>query len=119
MTFPVLIAVIFIYCRSLLPTENIEEKKYPSFDISPYSCQFDYEQIKKLAFTPPKYENLVKSAFKQRFKEYYAFNDTDLLREFVKNTSLTEPVAAIEFTSSVSVYLFYEIIHKSTQNVFL
>lgn len=96
------IVALFTYFRSIVDVQTHPEIHYKPFEPDQPTCYTGYiflaKPIKKLGFSPNTqfYSQLVDAALKSRFKTN-GFEDEEELNQWIRNTTISEPVVAITF----------------------
>lgn len=127
MAFPILIVVLFTALRNAATVEKHSEIIFEPFESSHDPCQVGYvfnaQIIRKLGYAPNSqfYTDLIKTALGTKFK-VSGFETEDDLKQWIRNSSVIEPVAAVNFDTSQSVSAIIMnilIMHLLIHNIFI
>jgi hypothetical protein len=114
--FPIAIVLIFSSARQAFEPQTYPEIKYRAFNPFSSRCQFGniffgIEDIQKIYFSPNDafHEKLMKDAIGQKSFTLIGVADENELNVRIRNQSVIEPVAAVQFSidSSVSLKIFF------------
>jgi hypothetical protein len=110
MIFPVLIVLVFTYCRGIIGSTKSPEIHYESFNTFPSSCgSFGNDQIKKLGFAPNNsfFLDIITTAVDNKSgskMELIPLENENELSWWIRNQSAVAPVAAVLFEDIDEVF---------------
>lgn len=123
MVFPILIVILFTALRNAAKVEKHSEILFEPFESSHDPCQVGYaynaQTIRKLGYAPNSqfYSDLIKTSLGTKFK-VSGFETEDELNQWIRNSSVIEPVAAVNFDISETVSSINNDIMKLINNIF-